>query len=54
MKYLCLACGDESAWEKLTEAQQQEYVARCRVHDEELAANERVGLYAGLSDGGLR
>ncbi len=52
MKYLCLACGDESAWEKLTEEQQQEYVARCRVHDEELAANERVGLYAGLSEGG--
>lgn len=52
MKYLCLACGDESAWEGLTEAQQQEYVARCRVHDEKLAAEPSVKLYAGLADGG--
>ncbi len=52
MEYLCLACGDESAWEKLTEEEKNDYVARCRVHDEELAADERVGLYAGLMDGG--
>ncbi|MFW6084568.1 MAG: YciI family protein [Gemmatimonadota bacterium] len=52
MKYLCLACGDESAWEGLTEAQQQEIVAKCRVHDEKLAADPRVSLYVGLSEGG--
>jgi hypothetical protein len=52
MKYLCLACGDGAAWEKLTEEQQKDYAARCRVHDEELAADERVRLYAGLMDGG--
>lgn len=52
MKYLCLACGDESAWETLTEDQRQEYMDRCRVYDEELAADVRVQLYAGLKAGG--
>lgn len=52
MKYLCLACGDESAWEELTEEQQKTYRKRCRVHDEELASTEGVSLYAGLVDGG--
>lgn len=52
MKYLCLACGDLGAWEKLSEEQKKDYGARCRVHDEELAADDRVGLYAGLGDGG--
>lgn len=52
MKYLCLACGDGSAWEKLTEAEQQDYAARCRVHDVELAGDDRVRLYAGLNEGG--
>ncbi|HSM04338.1 MAG TPA: YciI family protein [Longimicrobiales bacterium] len=52
MKYLCLACGDESAWEALTAEQQREYRTACRVHDEALAADPRVGLYAGLRAGG--
>jgi len=52
MKYLCLACGDESAWERLTKEEQQAYVERCRAYDEELASDERVQLYAGLQDGG--
>lgn len=52
MKYLCLACGDAAAWERLTEQEQQALVTRCRVHDEKLAADERVGLYIGLLDGG--
>lgn len=52
MKYLCLACGDGSAWERLTEAEQQDYAARCRTHDEELAGDERVRLYAGVGEGG--
>lgn len=52
MKYLCLACGDGSAWDGLTEDEQRSYMDRCRVHDEELAADDRVGLYAGLQDGG--
>ena len=52
MKYLCLACGDEAAWEGLTEAEQHEYRKACRVHDEALAADPRVGLYAGLQEGG--
>lgn len=52
MRYLCLACGEAAAWDRLTEKEQQELVAKCRVHDEELAADERVGLYAGLLDGG--
>lgn len=52
MKYLCLACGDESAWEDLTEEEQAAYRERCRVHDEELASTDGVGLYAGLMDGG--
>lgn len=52
MKYLCLACGDGSAWEDLTEEKQQQYMDRCRVHDEELAASDRVRLYAGLREGG--
>lgn len=52
MRYLCLACGDEAAWEKLSEDEQQSIAAACRVHDEELASDERVGLYVGLLDGG--
>lgn len=52
MKYLCLACGDESAWDALSEDEQQEMVAACRVHDEKLAVDERVSLYVGLLDGG--
>lgn len=52
MKYLCLACGDESAWEELTREQQQEIIEKCRVHDEKLAADPRVSLYVGLSEGG--
>lgn len=52
MKYLCLACGDGAAWEKLTEEEQQATIERCRAHDEELAADPRVGLYAGLAEGG--
>jgi len=52
MKYLCLACGDAAAWEKLSEDQQQAMIAACRVHDERLAADERVGMYVGLLDGG--
>ena len=52
MRYLCLACGDGAAWERLTPEQQQSYVNRCRVHDEKLAADARVRLYAGLRDGG--
>lgn len=52
MKYLCLACGDGAAWERLTQESQREYAERCRVHDEKLAADSRVRLYAGLSDGG--
>ncbi len=52
MKYLCLACGDGSAWEKLTEEERQVYMDRCRAYDEELAADERVQLYAGLAGGG--
>ena len=52
MKYLCLACGDAASWEQLTEAQQQETIAKCRVHDEKLAADGRVGVYVGLLDGG--
>jgi len=52
MKYLCLACGEESAWEGLTEEQQKDYKDRCRVHDQTLAADPRVGLYAGLQAGG--
>lgn len=52
MKYLCLACGDGSAWEGLTKEEQDAYVAKCRVYDEELAGDGRVGLYAGLAEGG--
>ena len=52
MKYLCLACGDESAWEGLTEDERQAYVERCRVYDEELAGSDGVLLYAGLREGG--
>jgi hypothetical protein len=52
MRYLCLACGDESAWQRLTKEQQRAYVDRCRAYDEELAGNERVQLYAGLQGGG--
>jgi hypothetical protein len=52
MKYLCLACGDETAWEELTEDEQQKTIAACRVHDEKLAADERVTLYVGLLEGG--
>lgn len=52
MKYLCLACGDGSAWERLSEAEQKDYMTRCRVHDEELARDERVRLYAGLGKSG--
>jgi hypothetical protein len=52
MKYLCLACGDGSAWEELSEEEQEAYQERCRVHDEELASTEGVSLYAGLMDGG--
>lgn len=52
MKYLCLACGDESGWDRLSEDEQRTYMERCRVHDEELASDARVRLYAGLRDGG--
>lgn len=52
MKYLCLACGDDAAWEKLSEEERQATIAACRVHDAELAADDRVGLYVGLLDGG--
>lgn len=40
MKYLCLACGDGSTWDGLTEVEQRSYVDRCRVHDEKLAADD--------------
>jgi hypothetical protein len=52
VKYLCLACGDAAAWESLSEDEQQSMVAACRVHDEELASDRRVGMYVGLLDGG--
>ena len=52
MKYLCLACGEAAAWEKLSEEEQQSTIAACRVHDEKLASDERVSLYVGLADGG--
>ena len=52
MKYLCLACGDGSAWERLTKDEQQAYMERCRTYDEELASDQRVRLYAGLQPGG--
>lgn len=52
MKYLCLACGDGSAWDELTQEEQQAYVERCRVYDEELAGSDGVRLYAGLQEGG--
>jgi len=52
MKYLCLACGDGSAWETLTPEEQDTYMKKCRVHDEELAGDGRVTLYAGLAGGG--
>ncbi len=37
---------------ELTGDEQKTYMERCRVHDEKLAADDRVGLYAGLQDGG--
>ncbi|HEX9631913.1 MAG TPA: YciI family protein [Gemmatimonadales bacterium] len=52
MKYLCLACGDGTAWESLTKEQQATFRERCRVYDAELAGDGRVRLYAGLQDGG--
>ena len=52
MKYLCLACGDESKWNALSEKEQQATIAACRVHDEKLAADPRVSLYVGLNEGG--
>jgi len=52
MNYLCLACGDAAAWNNLSEDEQQATVAACRVQDERLAADERVGMYVGLLDGG--
>ncbi len=52
MKYLCLACGDGSAWNALTQEEQRAYVDRCRGYDEELAGDDRVQLYAGLRAGG--
>jgi hypothetical protein len=52
MKYLCLACGDGSAWDGLTKEQQNAYRDQCRVYDEELAGDARVRFYAGLADGG--
>jgi hypothetical protein len=52
MKYLCLACGDGSAWERLTQDEQRAYMDRCRVFDEQLATDEHVKLYAGLKNGG--
>ena len=52
MRYLCLACGEESAWEGLTEEERQSYADRCRVYDTELASDRRVTLYAGLGEGG--
>lgn len=52
MKYLCLACGDTASWEKLSADEQQSMVEACRVHDERLAADERVGMYVGLLEGG--
>jgi hypothetical protein len=36
MKYLCLAYGDQSKMEKLSKADFEALVAKCRVHDEEL------------------
>jgi hypothetical protein len=52
MRYLCLACGDGTAWDRLTREQQRAYMDKCRVHDEELASDARVRLYAGLEGGG--
>lgn len=52
MKYLCLACGDGAAWETLTEEERNATIEQCRVYDEELAADGRVRLYAGLAEGG--
>lgn len=36
MKYLCLAYGDQSKMSKLTPAEFEELVAKCKLHDEEL------------------
>lgn len=36
MKYLCLAYGDQEKMSKLTKAEFEALVARCRVHDAEL------------------
>lgn len=36
MKYLCLAYGDQAKMSKLTPAQFEELVAKCKLHDEEL------------------
>lgn len=52
MKYLCLACGDEAAWEALSEEERKATIEACRAYDEELARDERVRLYAGLAEGG--
>ena len=52
MKYLCLACGVAELWETLSEERQQEMVVACRAHDAKLAADERVGMFVGLGDGG--
>ena len=52
MRYLCLACGESSAWAGLTEEQQQAVIEKCREYDEVLAGHDAVGLYAGLNEGG--
>ena len=36
MKYLCLAYGDQAKMSKLSPAEMDELVARCKQHDEEL------------------
>lgn len=42
MKYLCLAYGDPAKMSKLSPAEFQELVARCKGHDDEL---KRTGQY---------
>ncbi|MCE9595594.1 MAG: YciI family protein [Planctomycetes bacterium] len=48
MKYLCLAYGDQSKMEKLTKAEFEALVARCKVHDAELKATGQVVLTESL------
>jgi len=42
MKYLCLAYGDPAKMEKLTKAEFEALVAKCRAHDAELHASGQM------------